>query len=64
MFGYLKISQAAAFLGVSIGILRAWEKNKKLPCRRDPDNKYRLYPIAALQKFKEGHTRRYHKTRK
>ncbi len=59
---YLKIGNAALFLGVSVAVLRLWEKTRKLGCVRDPKNKYRLYRISVLQKFKESHKRKYNKT--
>lgn len=60
---YLKISQAAQFLGVSRGTLRGWDRSKKLKAFRHPKNKYRLYRISELQKSKENHKRKYHKSK-
>ncbi|OGF69844.1 hypothetical protein A3H65_02995 [Candidatus Giovannonibacteria bacterium RIFCSPLOWO2_02_FULL_45_14] len=59
---YLKIKDAAIFLGVSPETLRSWEKNKKLLCTRDPKNRYRLYKIGILQKFRESRKKKYHKS--
>ena len=64
MTGYLKIGQAAKFLGVSIGALRLWEKTKKIECFRDPLSKYRLYKISVLQKLKDSRKKKYNKTAK
>ncbi|OGF73456.1 hypothetical protein A2Z63_02855 [Candidatus Giovannonibacteria bacterium RIFCSPLOWO2_02_44_8] len=61
---YLKIKDAAVFLGVSPETLRFWEKNKKLSCARDPRNNYRLYKISVLQKFREIRKRKYNKSKK
>ncbi|OGF52491.1 hypothetical protein A3I27_04095 [Candidatus Giovannonibacteria bacterium RIFCSPLOWO2_02_FULL_43_11b] len=61
---YLKIKDAAIFLGVSPETLRFWEKSDKLKCFRDPKNKYRLYKISLLQKFRENHKRKYNKSKK
>jgi len=61
---YLKIRQAASFLGVSAGVLRIWEKTKKLECFRHPKTKYRLYKISVLQRFRTNRKRKYNKTNK
>jgi predicted site-specific integrase-resolvase len=61
---YLKIREAADFLGVSTGVLRVWEKTKKLECIRHPKTKYRLYKISILQKFRDSRKRKYNKTEK
>lgn len=61
---YLKIRQAAAFLGVSPQTLRSWEKTKKLETLRHPKNRYRLYRINSLQKLRENRSKKYHKTGK
>lgn len=60
---YLKINQAAQFLGVSRETLRDWDRSKKLQAFRHPKNKYRLYRISELQKSKENHKRKYHKSK-
>ncbi len=46
---YLKIKNAAAFLGVSASTLRNWEKQKKLKAYRNPVNRYRLYLRKDLE---------------
>ena len=46
---YLKITEAAKFLGVSTSTLRNWEKQGKLLTYRNPHNKYRLYKINDLK---------------
>ena len=48
---YLKIKDAAAFLGVSPSTLRNWEKMGKLKAHRNPNNKYRLYMKIDLEKL-------------
>jgi MerR family transcriptional regulator, copper efflux regulator len=48
---YLKINEAAAFLGVSAETLRNWEKVKKITAYRNPMNKYRLYKKEDLEKL-------------
>jgi excisionase family DNA binding protein len=45
---YLRISQAAEYLGVSSNTLRNWENAGKLPAYRHPLNKYRLFKKAEL----------------
>lgn len=39
----LRIGQTAALLGVSVDILRNWERNGLIKTPRNPDNRYRLY---------------------
>lgn len=48
---YLKIKDAAAFLGVSSNTLRNWGKNKKINVYRNPQNSYRLYKKEDLENF-------------
>ena len=50
---YLKIKEAAEFLGVSPLTLRNWDKKGKLASYRHPINHYRLYRTADLEKFLE-----------
>ena len=45
---YLRISQAAEYLGVSPNTLRNWENAGKLVAHRHPVNKYRLFRRADL----------------
>jgi MerR family transcriptional regulator, copper efflux regulator len=46
---YLKIKQAAEFLGVSTTTLRNWERSGKLIAYRHPLNGYRLYHRSDLE---------------
>jgi len=46
---YLSIKKAAAFLGVTPNTLRNWEKEKKIPVYRNPQNRYRLYKLEELE---------------
>lgn len=46
---YLKIKDAADFLGVTTNTLRNWEKNKKIAVYRNPQNDYRLYKREDLE---------------
>jgi len=55
---YLKIKEAALFFDVSIGTIRSWDRKNKLKAFRGEQNRYRLYLIPDLQKFKEGHKQR------
>lgn len=48
---YLKIADAAEFLGVSQNTLRSWAEAGKIPCRRNPANKYRLFRKLDLEKY-------------
>jgi MerR family copper efflux transcriptional regulator len=50
---YLKIKEAAEFLGVSELTLRNWDKKGKIFAHRHPVNNYRLYRRADLEKFLE-----------
>jgi excisionase family DNA binding protein len=45
---YLRISQAAEYLGVSCNTLRNWENGGKLVAHRHPMNRYRLFKKAEL----------------
>jgi MerR family copper efflux transcriptional regulator len=48
---YLRIKDAAKFLGVSTNTLRNWEKDKKIKVARHPWNKYRLYKKEDLEEI-------------
>lgn len=48
---YLKIKDAAKFLGVTPNTLRNWEKEKKIQVYRNPQNDYRLYKKEDLEKL-------------
>ena len=48
---YLKIKDAAAFVGVSPSTLRNWEKWGKLKAHRNPVNHYRLYRRKDLEEL-------------
>lgn len=50
---YMKIAEAARFVGVSQNTLRLWAEAGKVPVRRNPVNGYRLFrkhDLAALLK--------------
>jgi MerR family transcriptional regulator, copper efflux regulator len=46
---YLRIGDAAAFLGVSVNTLRNWERAEKLVAYRHPINGHRLYRKSDLE---------------
>jgi excisionase family DNA binding protein len=48
---YVKIAEAARFLGVSQNTLRAWATTGKIPVRVNPANKYRLFWQDDLEEF-------------
>jgi len=48
---YLKITEAAKFLGVTANTLRNWEKEKKIMVYRNPQNLYRLYKKEDLEEL-------------
>jgi len=45
---YLRISEAAEYLGVSPNTLRNWENAGKLVAHRHPVNRYRLFKREDL----------------
>ena len=45
---YLRISEAAEYLGVSPNTLRNWENAGKIEAHRNPMNSYRLFKREAL----------------
>lgn len=49
MKGYLKILEAAEFLGVTAQTLRNWDGSGKLKPYRHPLNNYRMYKKADLE---------------
>ena len=48
---YLRIKQAAEYLGVARNTLRNWEAAGRIPVHRHPVNNYRLFRIADLDKL-------------
>jgi MerR family copper efflux transcriptional regulator len=48
---YLRIQEAAAFLGVSPNTLRNWGREEKVPEFRHPVNNYRLYRRSDLEEL-------------
>lgn len=48
---YLKIAEAAEFLGVSQNTLRKWADEDRIPVRVNPVNGYRLFRREDLEKF-------------
>ncbi len=47
---YMRIKEAASFLGVSSMTLRRWDNRRKLRAVRHPINNYRLYHRKQLEK--------------
>lgn len=47
--GFLKVRDAAEFLGVSLGTLRNWDRCGKVKAIRHPVNRYRLYRQTDLE---------------
>ena len=45
---FLRISEAAEYLGVSPNTLRNWENAGKIPAHRHPVNRYRLFKKEEL----------------
>ena len=50
---YLRIKEAAEYLGVAPNTLRNWEAAGKIPVRRHPVNNYRLFKIGDLDALLE-----------
>ena len=48
---YLKVAEAAEFLGVSVGTLRKWADEGRIPARVNQVNGYRLFLREDLEKF-------------
>jgi excisionase family DNA binding protein len=48
---YVKVGEAAQILGVSQNTLRAWATAGKIPMRRNPANRYRLFLRRDLERF-------------
>jgi DNA (cytosine-5)-methyltransferase 1 len=48
---YLRIKQAAEFLGVAQNTLRAWGQTGRIPEQRHPINGYRLYRREDLERL-------------
>jgi len=48
---YLRVKEAAEFLGVTPNTLRNWEKSKKITASRHPINRYRLYKKEDLEEI-------------
>jgi len=45
---YLRVSEAAGYLGVSPNTLRNWERSGKIKVHRNPMNDYRLFKREEL----------------
>ena len=50
---YLRIREAAEYLGVCRNTLRNWESTNKIVVHRHPVNNYRLFKISDLDKLLE-----------
>ena len=48
---YLKIAEAARFLGVSVNTLRKWADEGRIPMRVNAANRYRLFVVKDLERF-------------
>ena len=48
---YLRIKEAAKYLGVSPNTLRNWGRDDKVPMHRNPINGYRLFKITDLDEL-------------
>ena len=51
---YLRIKQAAEFIGVSESTLRNWERSGKITTYRHPISRYRLYKKIDLEDLLKG----------
>ena len=48
---FLRVKDAAEFLGVSPNTLRNWSRNGRVPVHRNPINGYRLYNKSDLERL-------------
>lgn len=48
---FMKIKDAATYLGVSPLTLRNWDKQGKLPATRHPMSNYRIYKTEDIEKL-------------
>ena len=48
---YVRINEAAKYLGVCRNTLRSWGRNGKIPEHRHPVNQYRLYKVSDLERL-------------
>ena len=51
---FMRVGEAANYLGVSASTLRNWDRSGKLNPTRHPINKYRLYNIRDLNRVISG----------
>ena len=49
--GYVRIAEAAEYLGVHRNTLRNWGRTGKIPEYRHPVNNYRLFKVSDLDKL-------------
>lgn len=65
---YLRVSEAAEYLGVSPNTLRNWERAGKIVAHRHPVNSYRLFKReeldALLKQVQEPEEQKNKRTRK
>mgnify|MGYP001562829949 FL=1 len=48
---YLRVKDAADYLGVSPNTLRNWSRDGRIPVYRNPMNAYRLYKKTDLERL-------------
>ena len=48
---YVRIAEAAEYIGVHHNTLRNWGRNGKIPEYRHPVNNYRLFKVSDLDKL-------------
>ena len=48
---FLRVKDAAEFLGVSPNTLRNWSRDGRVPVHRNPINGYRLYNKSDLERL-------------
>ena len=51
--GLVQLREAAEAIGVSPNTLRNWDRSGKLPAKRHPVNRYRLYRLSDIRKLIE-----------
>ncbi len=48
---YVKVAEAAEILGVSLGTVRTWAGDGKIPMHRNPAKGYRRFKKSDLDRF-------------
>ena len=55
---YVKVAEEVEILGVSLGTVRTWAADVKIPMHRSPANRYHLFMRISLPTLKRSKTNR------